>query len=61
MVQKADIWDTKNWFRNEVSRIIDENNMHCKTLEELEFVVLRKVKELISREKPRPGFVDGPW
>lgn len=39
VVQKDDIWDTKNWFRNEVSRIISEHNMQVRTLEELEFVV----------------------
>ena len=30
-------------------------------MEELEFVVLKKVKEMIAKELPRPGFVDGPW
>ena len=30
-------------------------------MEELEQIVLRKIKELIKKELPRPGFVDGPW
>ena len=60
-MSKDDIWDTKNWFRNEVSRIITENNLQCHTMEELEQVVLTKVKELIQREVPYSGFVDGPW
>lgn len=30
-------------------------------MEELEQVVLRKIKELVKKELPRPGFVDGPW
>ena len=61
VVQKDDIWDTKNWFRTEVSRIIKENNLKCKTIKELEKIVLSKVKTLILYELPRAGFVDGPW
>ena len=30
-------------------------------MEELEFIVLRKVKDLIENDLPQPGFVDGPW
>ena len=61
VVQKDDIWETKNWFRCEVSRIIKENNLKCKTIKELEKIVLSKVKNLILYELPRAGFVDGPW
>ena len=61
VVQKDDIWETKNWFRNEVSRIIKENNLKCETIKELEKIVLSKVKNLILYELPRAGFVDGPW
>ena len=61
LLQKNDIWDTKNWFRNEVSHIIKENNLKCKTMQELEKIVLSKVKSLILYELPNKGFVDGPW
>ena len=28
---------------------------------ELEDVVLKRIKEWITQEEPKPGFVDGPW
>ena len=28
---------------------------------ELETVVLKRIKEWITQEEPKPGFVDGPW
>ena len=61
MASKEDIWDTKNWFRNEVSRIITKENNRCRNMMELENSVLIKVKEWMNREEPKPGFVDGPW
>ena len=39
-VQKDDIWDSKNWFRNEVNAIIHQANLQCSTMDELEEVVL---------------------
>ena len=61
MVEKDDIWETKNRFRNMISKTIKEYNMDCRTLEELEFLVLRRVKQHVMQEKPSPGSVDGPW
>ena len=60
-MEKDDIWETKNWFRNKISKTIKKYNMGCSTLEELEFLVLRRVKQLIIQEKPSSGRVDGPW
>ena len=61
MIQKEDIWETKNKFRNDVSRIILENNLQSKSMEELEFRVILQVKQMIEKDLPKPGFVDGPW
>ena len=61
LIQKEDIWETKNQFKNEVSRIILENNLECKSMEELEFLVILKVKQMIDKVLPKPGYVDGPW
>ena len=61
MASKEDIWDTKNWFRNEVSRIITKENLRCRSMLELENSVLIKVKQWMNKEEPKPGFVDGPW
>ena len=61
MASKEDIWDTKNWFRNEVSRIITKENLRTRNMLELENQVLIKVKQWMNKEVPKPGFVDGPW
>lgn len=61
LIQKSDMWETKNWFRSQVSRIIEENNFKCKSLVELEYLVLVSVKNFLAQELPKPGFVDGPW
>ena len=61
MIQKEDVWETKNWFRNEISRIILENNLQCNSMEELELLVIQNVKQMIEEVLPKPGFVDGPW
>ena len=60
-VQKNDIWDTKNWFRNEVNQIIMRANLQCTSMTQLEEVVLEAVKLWLQREQPNKGFVDGPW
>ena len=61
VVEKDDIWDTKNSFRNLVNQIIIQKNFLCDTMEELEAEVLQGVKDWIDKEKPRPSVVDGPW
>ena len=61
MIQKEDVWETKSWFRNEVSRIILENNLQTNSMEELEVLVIHNVKQMIEEVLPKPGFVDGPW
>ena len=49
-IEKDDFWDSKNMFRAEVSQIIEDNNLQCRTMEELEQVVLNKVKRWIKKE-----------
>ena len=50
-MEREDIWDSKNAFRNEVSRIIIQENMKTSTMTELIKNVVEKTKELINREK----------
>ena len=61
LVSKSDIWDSKNWFRNEVFRVIKDLTFDYPVLEDFEDAVLCEIKRLIKMERPRPGRVDGPW
>ena len=61
LVSKSDIWDSKNWFRNEVFRVIKEQTFKHPVLKDFEDAVLCEVKRIIKTEIPRPGRVDGPW
>ena len=45
IVQKQDVWDTKNMFKNEVSRIIISSNFECSTMADLEELVLSRVQQ----------------
>ena len=61
LVSKSDIWDSKNWFRNEVFRVIKELTFKHAVLKDFEDAVLCEVKRVIKTERPRPDRVDGPW
>ena len=47
LIEKEDIWDTKNFFRNEVIRIIQELSMQYNSMKDLEENVLEQVKQMI--------------
>ena len=44
VIEKEDIWDSKNSFRNEVNRLIQRENFNTETMQELENVVIKLVK-----------------
>ena len=58
---KNEIWDVRHSFKNEFNRIIVKENARTETMEELEEVVLQRVKQWIERENPRSLNVDGIW
>ena len=60
-VLKTDIWDTKNYFRNKVTKIILEENFKQKNMRNLERAVIRRIQEVIDWEDLKMGHVDGPW
>ena len=50
LVQKEDIWDSKNAYRNEVRRIIKEENLKTEDMKELIDKVLKRVRKYCLRE-----------
>ena len=60
-VQKQDIWNTKNLFRNEVSRIIHQENSVSHSMDQLEANVLQGIKDWIIRTRPYLYGEDKPW
>ena len=58
---KDEIVGARHLFRNEVSRIIVEENEKSKSMEELEQKVLQKIKDWIDDERPRWINVDNCW
>ena len=61
VIEKEDVWDTKNAFRNQVNYLILRENFKCETMEELETAVIMYIKEWIAQVNPKPQYVDGPW
>lgn len=61
VIEKEDVWDTKNAFRNQVNFLILRENFKTETMEELETAVIMYVKEWIALVNPKPQYVDGPW
>lgn len=47
VIEKEDIWDTKNSFRNQVNRLILRDNFLTETMEDLEQSVMKNIKEWI--------------
>ena len=47
LIEKEDIWDTKNSFRNQVNRLILRDNFLTETMEDLEQSVMKNIKEWI--------------
>ena len=48
VIEKEDVWDTKNAFRNQVNYLILRENFKCETMEELELSVIMYIKEWIA-------------
>ena len=47
-IEKEDVWDTKNAFRNHVNYLILRENFKSETMEELEQAVIMYIKEWIA-------------
>ena len=60
-MQKEDVWDTRNVFKNVIRDIIFEENFQSETMHDLVNRVTQRVKEWIEKETPRLSIVDGPW
>ena len=60
-ILKADIWDVKNAFKNDVNRIIIQENFKTWSLKELEDNALRRIKSWILTQRPLTNMVEGPW
>ena len=60
MVEREDIWDSKNAFRNEVYKFIVEENLKTKSMQELVMRVVEKTKSLINNDK-QLIIIDSIW
>ena len=48
VIEKEDVWDTKNAFRNQVNFLILRENFKTNSMEELETAVIMYIKEWIA-------------
>ena len=60
LVEREDIWDSKNSFENEVQRMIQQHNLQVSNMDELIEKVVSAIKEYITRERPKT-ILDNTW
>ena len=61
LVQKEDIFDTKNQFKENVIRFINEENERTEHLYELIDAVVSRIKDWIKHSKPKIQVLEGPF
>ena len=54
IIEKEDVWDSKNAFRNHINRLILRENIKWTTLEELEIALVNQTKDWIAEVNPKP-------
>ena len=59
-IQKLDFFDSRNYFKNEFSRIAMEENLKSKTMDELKEMIFVRLTQWLERELPK-NYLYGYW